>query len=338
MATGIVEVTWVLSELRRRLPHAEAHLDWQSFAAAGSGLFLWEAFVTDRAKAATHVDDATIAVAAFRDALPDPQSANAVTAERPISLLGSALLWSCWGDDLNLLRAPCLVIKAAPQAALVAAPAPGEPAKAGVFDLNAAPRGHRDPREVERKRQLLNAPHMARLTEFVQRLSKERGVIVPWFDPTEAGSDARILMLFENPGRRADAAQGSGFISADNDDKSAENMWGFLRAAAIDRRRDIVAWNIVPWYLGDDRKIGEVRASDIDEARPALLELLRLLPKLRVVVLFGRKAQAGWRRARPALDLPVLNAPHPSGRWLNGHPEDRQVIVATLREAKRLAG
>src|SRR5215210_1866202 len=132
----------------------------------------------------------------------------------------------------------------------------------------AAARAHRDRRELERKRQLLNAPHIAPLTDFVRGLSAERVATVPWFDPTEAGSEARILMMFENPGRRADAAQGSGFISADNDDKSAENMWGFFRDAGIDRRRDIVAWNIVPWYVGDDRKIGEVRASDIEEARP----------------------------------------------------------------------
>jgi hypothetical protein len=67
----------------------------------------------------------------------------------------------------------------------------------------------------------------------------------------------------------------------------------------------------MPWYLGDDPKIGEVRASDIEEARPALFELLGLLPQLRAVVLFGRKAQAGWRRARPHADVPVLEAPHP---------------------------
>jgi hypothetical protein len=33
----------------------------------------------------------------------------------------------------------------------------------------------------------------------------------------------------------------------------------------------------------------------------------------------------------------VLEAPHPSGRSLNAHPEDRAVIVAALREARRLA-
>jgi hypothetical protein len=35
--------------------------------------------------------------------------------------------------------------------------------------------------------------------------------------------------------------------------------------------------------------------------------------------------------------LRVLRAPHPSGRWLNGHPEDRGVISAALAEAVRIA-
>jgi uracil-DNA glycosylase len=328
-ATGIVQVAWILGELRYHLPAVKPHLEWEQFTAAGSGLFLWEAFVTDRAKAMTHVDDATVAVTAFLDALPELAAANAVTAERPLSLLGAAILWSGWSDDPDLLHAPCLVIKATPPVE--------RPTDAASADPATAPRAHRDPRAVERKRQLLDSSHVAPLPDFVHRLSAERGVTVPWFDPNEAGIEARILMLFENPGRRADAAQGSGFISADNDDKSAENMWSFLRESGIDRRRDVLAWNIVPWYLGNERKIGEVRVSDIEEARAPLLELLRLLPQLRVVVLFGRKAQAGWHCARPEVDVPVLEAPHPSGRWLNGHPEDRAVIVKTLRNALALA-
>lgn len=335
LATGLVQVAWILSELRERMPEAMPYLDWEQFMAAGEGLFLWEAFVTDRAKATTHVDDATVAVAAFRRALPDPAEANAVTADRPLSLLGAALLWSGWSEELDLLHAPCLVIKASPPAATATQDA--DDVATAAPDPAQAPRAHGDAREIQRKLTLLDEPHVAPLTEFVRRLRVEHGEGVPWFDPTEAGSEARILLLFENPGRRADAAHGSGFISADNDDPSAQNMWGFFREAGIDRRRDIVAWNIVPWYLGDDRTIGEVRAHDIAEARPALLELLGLLPHLRVVILFGRKAQAGWLRARPTLDAPVLEAPHPSGRWLNGHPQDRTVIVARLREARRLA-
>jgi hypothetical protein len=334
MATGAVQVAWILDQLRRRAPNAKPFVDWNQFTRAGQGLFIWEAFVTDRAKAATHVDDATIAAAAFRSALPDVTGANAVTADRPLSLLGAALLWSGWSDDIALLHAPCLVIKATPPNAVEDEVAGGELRA----DPTTAPRAHRDRREVERKRTLLDERHVAPLTQFVRQLREQRGGdSVPWFDPTEAGINARILLLFENPGRRADAVQGSGFISADNDDRSAQNMWGVFRDAGIDRSRDVVNWNIVPWYLGDANKIGNVRTSDIDEARPALAKLLSLLTELRVVVLCGRKAQGGWDRARLTVDLPVLRVPHPSGRWLNAHPEDREKIAAALVEARRLA-
>jgi hypothetical protein len=114
LATGLVEVAWMLSEMRSRCPESRQHLDWGQFADAGSGLFLWEAFVSAGAKAATHVDDAIIAVSAFRDALPDPTHANAISTDRPLSLLGAAMIWSGWTDDVTVLHMPCLVIKAAP--------------------------------------------------------------------------------------------------------------------------------------------------------------------------------------------------------------------------------
>jgi uracil-DNA glycosylase len=330
LATGLVEVAWTLRELSQRRPDTRFHLDWVEFAQAGEGVFLWEAFVTERAKTATYVDDAAVAVAAFRDALPDPTSANAVTAERPLSVLGAALLWSGPTEEIDVLRAPCLVIKGNP-AALAAVDAAPDPAL--------EPRAHRDRREVERKLSLLDESHVAPLTEFVRRLRAVHGPdSVPWFDPTEAGTEAPILLLFENPGRRAHAAQGSGLISADNDDRSAENTWHIFREAGIDRRHAIVAWNIVPWYLGDDRTIGTVKAADLDEARPALVELLGLLPRLRVVVLLGRNAERGWDRAAPKASATVLRAPHTSDRSLNQHRGVRTEIIETLVEAKRIAG
>ncbi len=339
LATGIVEVAWLLSELHHRRPDTRVFLDWSDFVEAGVGLFLWEAFVTDRAKAATHVDDAAVAVAAFRNALPNPRVSNAVDAERPLSLLGAALIWSGWSDELDFLHAPCLVIKAAAPEAAKAEHAVAESAATMLPDPTLAPRAHRDRREVERKLGLLDEPHIAPLSDFVRRLRARHGPdSVPWFDPTEAGVEAPLLFLFENPGRRANVTHGSGFISADNDDRSADNAWHLYKEAGIDRRRDMVAWNIVPWYLGDERTIGKVGMRDLDEARPALLELLDLLPRLRVVVLFGKVAQRGWDRARPPCTAAVLRAPHTSGRWLNAHPEDRITIVQTLAEAKRLAG
>jgi hypothetical protein len=66
--------------------------------------------------------------------------------------------------------------------------------------------------------------------------------------------------------RRATAELGSGFISADNNDGSAENMWNILREAGVDRSREIVVWNVVPWYIGTPKGIRAANRLDIEEA------------------------------------------------------------------------
>ncbi|MBA2383535.1 MAG: hypothetical protein H0V68_02585, partial [Actinobacteria bacterium] len=102
LATGLVQMAWILEHLCARSPDSEVFLDWQSFWSARRGLFLWEAFVTDRAKAETHVDDAAVAVTCFVSLLPDPPAQNAIDEARVLSLLGAAVLWSGWSDELEL--------------------------------------------------------------------------------------------------------------------------------------------------------------------------------------------------------------------------------------------
>jgi hypothetical protein len=114
LAVGIAQASWTLRAAHKRCPSERVYVDWSEFKAAGHGLFLWEAFVTAKAKALTHVDDATVAVGCFCDALPEPDRANAVLAERPFSLIGAIAIWSGWNNDLGLMQRPCLVLKAAP--------------------------------------------------------------------------------------------------------------------------------------------------------------------------------------------------------------------------------
>jgi hypothetical protein len=40
LATGAVQVAWILQELRQRAPDAQPFLDWEAFTSAGRGLFL----------------------------------------------------------------------------------------------------------------------------------------------------------------------------------------------------------------------------------------------------------------------------------------------------------
>jgi uracil-DNA glycosylase len=57
----------------------------------------------------------------------------------------------------------------------------------------------------------------------------------------------------------------------------------------MDRRRT-VTWNVVPWYIGSGTKIRAATGTDLGAGRPALVRLLSLLPRLKAIVLLGRKA------------------------------------------------
>jgi len=195
------------------------------------------------------------------------------------------------------------------------------------------PRANCDPAEVQRKLSLLRVDHAAPLTEYVERLRERHpGALVPYFDPTEAGTKATILGLFEAPGPKAAPPAGSGFVSADNNDQTAQNMWTLLRETQIDRRTDYAAWNVVPWYVGDGKRIRSVRGSDLAEAQEATKDLLALLPNLRVVVLFGKAAAKAWKRIGSPLDS--IEAPHPSPLNVNTRPDVRAEIRDALIEAR----
>ena len=112
MATGLVQAAWVLDAIRHRTRDERLWFDWSAFSSFGRGLFLWEAFVSANAKGVTHVDDASVAVAAFTAALPDPRQSSTITAERPLSLIGAAAVWSGWSTDSDLLHVAPLVVRA----------------------------------------------------------------------------------------------------------------------------------------------------------------------------------------------------------------------------------
>jgi hypothetical protein len=120
LATGLVQAAWVLAEVGARVDKVPVALDWNSFIARPQGLFLWEALVTGAAKQATHIEDATVAVAAFLEALPNPPERNAIREERVLSLIAAAALWSGISSDASLLSSACVVVRAAGPAAQVA--------------------------------------------------------------------------------------------------------------------------------------------------------------------------------------------------------------------------
>jgi len=113
LATGLTETIWILKELRKKIRiKVQAFVNWSDFCGAGSGLFLWEAFVSGQAKEKDDLADAEKAVRSFTSVFPDIQEANAISEPNVHSLIGAALLRTGWSTDLSLLEVPCVVIKA----------------------------------------------------------------------------------------------------------------------------------------------------------------------------------------------------------------------------------
>jgi hypothetical protein len=199
-----------------------------------------------------------------------------------------------------------------------------------------SPRGFRDPLLVAQRLGMLGAPTIVPLQEWATELHLQRRRLVPHFDPAGGGTEARVLIVHESPGpvgAPAHGHPGSGFVSIDNDDPAASQMWQ-LHSAVGPNQSDSVHWNIVPWYLG----VGATKpdAADLRDGCTAMLGLLRLLPRVEVVILTGLLAQKGWHRfVRPARrDLPVIDTWHPSPLSMK-QPGKRDELRQALAAAER---
>lgn len=207
-----------------------------------------------------------------------------------------------------------------------------------------------NPGEIARRRGLIDSPPVDRLNDYVRRIRAGHGddPTVPWFDPLGGGERAKVLLLLQDPSEVA--ATGSGFISPDNNDRTAHNTTVACQNANL-TAEDRVHWNIYPWWVNDkgqdSSRATETRYETMRRATPFVHELIeQLLPNLKVVVLMGNDAAEGWQRyldsggVVPPRIIAVLRCPHPGRVW---HQKNRQTgrlnseeVISTLRKAAGL--
>ena len=173
-----------------------------------------------------------------------------------------------------------------------------------------APKLLKNPTERDARLEMLGNPHIKPLTDYVTALRANLGeqYHIPDFDPGDGGIQARVLFLLEAPGPKAIA---SGFVSSNNPDPTAKNLWNLIHNAGI-ARADTLIWNIVPWYVGENGHILPVNSTDIRQALPHLKELLILLPRLEMIVLVGRKAESAKPQIQQLTPLPIIHTYHMS--------------------------
>jgi len=168
------------------------------------------------------------------------------------------------------------------------------------------PRSMRDAGVRQRRRAMLTQPHIAPLTAYAAKLRQRDSIEVPEFDPLDGGVNAQVLFLFEKPGPMTADANGSGFISRNNDDPTAQETFKFMEEAGIPRTLT-VTWNVIPWWNGTRKVTGQ----ELREGVACVRELISLLPSLCAVVLVGRRA-ARARRYLEGCGLTLITSAHPS--------------------------
>lgn len=200
------------------------------------------------------------------------------------------------------------------------------------------PRSMRRPEVREQRLAALDQPHIAPLTDLVRRFRSRDGSEYPYFDPADGGANASLLFLFEKPGpmtveKGTPTRTGSGFISRDNDDPTAEATFEFMRQARVPRR-ETVLWNTIPGWNGTRRIVtDELRAGIRD-----LAELLSLLPNVRTVVLVGQKAAKAELRILELGSFCIFKSAHPSPLVRASYPDQWRNIPAVWLEAAKHAG
>lgn len=170
---------------------------------------------------------------------------------------------------------------------------------------------------AEQEREAAAAPHMAPITRFVAEIQDRDGRgWAPGVAPHHGGVDARVLSVLRDPGPATQVGVGSGFLSVENDDPTAERQAALFAEHGI-RDRDVLPWNAYPWYIDAAPNAEQGRAG-----AQVLVDLIRLLPHLEVVLLQGRDAERIWARALvldPALPGPgveVVRTIHPGRQAL----------------------
>ena len=113
-ALGLHEAAWILARIAECCGSSiEFSTDPRSWQCSGGRpvLFCWEAFVSGKAHSDSHVQDAATAALAFLTAENDLVGATRVRAERPLSVIAAAALWSGLTSEVALLHQGTIVIR-----------------------------------------------------------------------------------------------------------------------------------------------------------------------------------------------------------------------------------
>jgi uracil-DNA glycosylase len=133
--------------------------------------------------------------------------------------------------------------------------------------------------------------HIEPINKLVDELRENKKEWMPYVAPIYGGTKAKLLYVLRDPGPKTHADnEGSGFLSLENDDPTAEKVCNLFFEANI-RPKDTLPWNAYPWYINRKPTIEELA-----DGVKALKSVIDRLPDLKVIVFLGGVAKSAWKK------------------------------------------
>jgi hypothetical protein len=178
-------------------------------------------------------------------------------------------------------------------------------------------------------------PRVRVVNELCDALSLEKpGVAVPYVAPHYNAANATILSLSSNPGPRAGGVGGSGFLSRENDDPTAERMSQIFATVGLSDEH-VLPWNAYPWYVHQAYPNG-LPAGLLNEGLDPLKRLLELHPQIRTIVAHGGDAKRAMRQFTTKKRFAPFVAERSLKVWEARHTSNRAFIMDDAERATAL--
>jgi hypothetical protein len=191
-----------------------------------------------------------------------------------------------------------------------------------------APYALSDSGEQRRRLELLNQPHMAPLTRYINeiRLKENNNLPIPNFDPCDGGVYASGLFLLDFPDHSAIT---SGFVSRNNMDYSSRNLCVLMERAGINRRNTLI-WNLTPW------KITNADELVTDKAFLLLEQLFKLLSNLSAIILIGDHSRSTGLRMKRITKAQIVQSPYPFIGTFNMRNDAKDAVLKTFERVAKI--
>lgn len=193
----------------------------------------------------------------------------------------------------------------------------------------------RDPDFVAEMKAGALAPHIAPVNKLVNALRKERPQLsMPYVAPHYDATKARVLSLLSNPGPRADGEAGSGFLSVENDDSTAERLGALYHRVGLSET-NVLPWNAFPWFVHEAHPNG-LPLEFVLSGQDALHRLLQVATGVRAVVAHGGDAHRAVRAYARDPERRQLIEQRQLRFWETRHTGDRAFSADVNERERRL--